>query len=459
MQDESKTVVLVADDEPSVLAMVSSHLRAKGYSVLEASDGDQAWELAHEHLPDLVVLDVMMPGMSGWEVCRKIREAVSLAHTGVVMLTGIGENLNEMTSPLYGADAHVDKPFEFADLDERIEETLERRRAGAVGRVENEGEDDEESEPAPARKKRGKGEVPHRPTLPAGAAQDEELDEDEDDEELDEDEDDELDTMDEDEDDEELDEDEDDEELAADFESDDEALKPPVKARPKTPIAKSSGKKKAPVLELSEPPKPRPAASKAAAKSPSAAKTTKSDEGAKPLAEAATSVAGAMFKRAASALKNVPKSVVSALTPASAKSAGSKSGSAAKPVKKTAAPAKAAKPVKKTAAPAKAPAKTGRTASKKAAIKAAPPKAPQTKAAKATTKPAKATAKSVARQPKKSSAKPPKAPSKALQASTMTAANAVTDRGNRAKRAAHVARKPKSSPAKGKAVPNRKPKR
>ncbi len=112
--DEGKIVVLVADDEPSTVAMVASHLRAKGYDVLEASDGDQAWQLAHENLPDLVVLDVMMPGMSGWEVCRKIREAVSLAHTGVVMLTGIGENLNEMTSPLYGADAHVDKPFEFA---------------------------------------------------------------------------------------------------------------------------------------------------------------------------------------------------------------------------------------------------------------------------------------------------------------------------------------------------------
>lgn len=127
-------IVLVADDEPSTLALVASHVRAKGYKVLEASDGDQAWQLAHEHLPDLVVLDVMMPGMSGWEVCRKIREAVSLAHTGVVMLTGIGENLNEMTSPLYGADTYIDKPFEFTELDAKIRETLERRKQGAMGR-------------------------------------------------------------------------------------------------------------------------------------------------------------------------------------------------------------------------------------------------------------------------------------------------------------------------------------
>ncbi len=144
---DSKTVVLVADDEPSTLAMVSAHLRTKGFRVLEATDGDQAWELAHEHLPDLIVLDVMMPGMSGWEVCRKIREAVSLAHAGVIMLTGIGDTLNEMTSPLYGADAYVDKPFEFKDLDRKIEDSLARRREGALGRADC---DDENEEAGPA---------------------------------------------------------------------------------------------------------------------------------------------------------------------------------------------------------------------------------------------------------------------------------------------------------------------
>ena len=130
MSNSSKIVVLIADDEPSTVAMLSSHLRSSGYSVLEASDGDQAWELAHEHLPHLVILDVMMPGMSGWEVCRKIREAVSLAHTGVIMLTGIGESLNEMTSPLYGADAYVDKPFDFTELEAKIKHVLEQRGAG-----------------------------------------------------------------------------------------------------------------------------------------------------------------------------------------------------------------------------------------------------------------------------------------------------------------------------------------
>src|SRR5262252_4973808 len=138
---QGNPLVLVADDEPSMLELVARHLKTMEdprLEVIEASDGETAWKLAREHLPDLVLLDVMMPGMSGWEVCRKIREDVALAHTGVVMLTGIGENLNEMTSPLYGADTYIDKPFEFTELDEKIRETLERRQQGAMGRPDAE---------------------------------------------------------------------------------------------------------------------------------------------------------------------------------------------------------------------------------------------------------------------------------------------------------------------------------
>lgn len=127
MSNDAKTVVLIADDEPSTLALLGRHLRSRGYSVLEAADGDEAWELAHEHLPELVILDVMMPGMSGWEICKTIREDADLSETGVIMLTGIGERLNEMTSPLYGADAYLDKPFELTDLDEAVSQVLADR--------------------------------------------------------------------------------------------------------------------------------------------------------------------------------------------------------------------------------------------------------------------------------------------------------------------------------------------
>ncbi|MBX3230555.1 MAG: response regulator [Labilithrix sp.] len=134
----SAPLVLVADDEPSMLELVARHLRTMSdpkLEVIQASDGEEAWRLAQEHLPDLVVLDVMMPGMSGWEVCRKIREDIALAHTGVVMLTGIGENLNQMTSPLYGADAYIDKPFEFEDFDDKVRDTLKSRESQRLGVV------------------------------------------------------------------------------------------------------------------------------------------------------------------------------------------------------------------------------------------------------------------------------------------------------------------------------------
>ncbi len=131
MSAESTTQlrVLVAEDEPAMLSLVTRHLKSLGLSVIEAGEGDVAWELAQQHHPDLVLLDVMMPGMSGWEVCKRLKGPASegaFASTGVIMLTGIGENLNDMTSPLFAADAWLNKPFEFTDLDAKIAETLAR---------------------------------------------------------------------------------------------------------------------------------------------------------------------------------------------------------------------------------------------------------------------------------------------------------------------------------------------
>ncbi len=129
---ESKPLVLVADDEPPMNDLVVLHLRSmprQKVDIVQAHDGGEAWRLAKEHLPDLVVLDVMMPEMSGWEVCRKIREDVALAHTGVVMLTGIGETLNSLTSPLYGADAYLDKPFSPEALHRAVKQVLDKRAA------------------------------------------------------------------------------------------------------------------------------------------------------------------------------------------------------------------------------------------------------------------------------------------------------------------------------------------
>ena len=126
-RDLSDKTILVADDDVEILGLVTRHLRTLNVRILEASDGEEALKVVRRERPDLVILDVMMPGMTGWEVCRAIREDDALAKTGVIMLTGIGERLNEMTSPLYGADEYLDKPFEFRDLDERIRRVLGKR--------------------------------------------------------------------------------------------------------------------------------------------------------------------------------------------------------------------------------------------------------------------------------------------------------------------------------------------
>jgi DNA-binding response OmpR family regulator len=122
----ARETILVADDDPEILAMVSLRLGKRGYHVVTASDGTQAVMQARSAKPALVVLDVMMPGMSGWEVAKDLRHDPDTQGIKILMLTAIGQQINEMTSPLYGADAYLDKPFEFARLEQMIASLLTR---------------------------------------------------------------------------------------------------------------------------------------------------------------------------------------------------------------------------------------------------------------------------------------------------------------------------------------------
>jgi DNA-binding response OmpR family regulator len=116
--------VLVVDDDPTILRMVSTSLGKRNYQVITAVDGDTALAEARAQEPALIVLDVMMPGMSGWEVARELRRDPATKAIKIIMLTAIGKDVNEMTSPLYGADAYLDKPFEFRELESTIAELL-----------------------------------------------------------------------------------------------------------------------------------------------------------------------------------------------------------------------------------------------------------------------------------------------------------------------------------------------
>ena len=105
--------------------MLSTRLGRRGYKISTANDGALAIELAKKELPDLVLLDVMMPGKSGWEVARALKQDPVTQHVKIMMVSAIGEKTNELTAPIYGADAHIDKPFEFEKLEKLISGLLE----------------------------------------------------------------------------------------------------------------------------------------------------------------------------------------------------------------------------------------------------------------------------------------------------------------------------------------------
>jgi two-component system alkaline phosphatase synthesis response regulator PhoP len=112
--------ILVVDDDPEIVAMLNMRLTKRGYKVTTANDGHEALEIAKKELPDIVLLDVMMPGKSGWEVARALKQDPTTHAVKIVMVSAIGEKTNEITAPIYGADAHVDKPFEFEALERVI---------------------------------------------------------------------------------------------------------------------------------------------------------------------------------------------------------------------------------------------------------------------------------------------------------------------------------------------------
>lgn len=109
IEERVRPLILLADDDNGFRGMLRSFLGDRDVDIVEASNGADALELVLTEGPDLVILDVMMPELNGWEVCRYIKGKPELAETGVILFTGIGARVNEMTSPLYGADAALNK--------------------------------------------------------------------------------------------------------------------------------------------------------------------------------------------------------------------------------------------------------------------------------------------------------------------------------------------------------------
>ena len=122
---EQTARILVVDDDPTVAEVVAGYLERAGFAVERAGDGPEALRLAGERWPDLVVLDLMLPGLDGLEVCRRLRAAGPVP---VIMLTARGDEEDRITGLEVGADDYVTKPFSPRELVLRVESVLRRTR-------------------------------------------------------------------------------------------------------------------------------------------------------------------------------------------------------------------------------------------------------------------------------------------------------------------------------------------
>lgn len=121
--------ILIADDEQLMRQLVVDFLKLEGYEMLEAADGKEALKLYHEQHPDLVLLDVMMPGYDGWTVCREIRRESSVP---IMMLTAKGEEIDQLFAYDLGVDEYITKPFSPKILVAKIKALLRRTQKEAT---------------------------------------------------------------------------------------------------------------------------------------------------------------------------------------------------------------------------------------------------------------------------------------------------------------------------------------
>ena len=124
--DNGSHTVLVADNEPDILRFVEVNLRLEGFQVVLAKDGPEALDLAFDTRPQLILLDVMMPGLDGYEVCRRLRADPRTAQVPVIFLTAKSMVRDKVTGLTAGADDYVLKPFDPIELVARVRTTLQR---------------------------------------------------------------------------------------------------------------------------------------------------------------------------------------------------------------------------------------------------------------------------------------------------------------------------------------------
>ena len=117
--------ILIVDDEPSIIVALQFLMEQNGYETAIAFSGVEAMELIASHRPDLILLDIMLPAVDGFEVCQRVREHLEWRDIRIVLLTALGNEANIAKGLALGADAYITKPFSNTEVVAKVKELLE----------------------------------------------------------------------------------------------------------------------------------------------------------------------------------------------------------------------------------------------------------------------------------------------------------------------------------------------
>ena len=124
--DNKAITILIIEDEPDISELIEYNLSQSGYSILVSNNGEKGIENARKHLPDLILLDLMLPGIHGIDVCRILKNDKDTSSVSIIMLTALGQEEDIIKGLETGADDYVTKPFSFPVLEARIQSVLRR---------------------------------------------------------------------------------------------------------------------------------------------------------------------------------------------------------------------------------------------------------------------------------------------------------------------------------------------
>jgi two-component system phosphate regulon response regulator PhoB len=121
--------ILIVEDDPDILELLRYNLSKEGYQVILAQEGEKAFTLTQKHLPDLILLDLMLPGLNGREVCRRFKSDPQTQNIPVIMVTAKGEEMDRVVGLELGAEDYIVKPFSIRELILRVQKVLSRSEA------------------------------------------------------------------------------------------------------------------------------------------------------------------------------------------------------------------------------------------------------------------------------------------------------------------------------------------